>query len=164
VVSFLSFGLMRPRPALFLFRPRCPVSLAQKLSLEPGTGKIDPRITWYANLKTVQLFVTCLIDSFFPDVGESIGCTFLPHRACGSNSPSAQTCCRGNRLFFSNGGGLRSRPAPWPEHTIRVFEKTAGDIIIPSGSLRPCCATATWSSQGGSALVESRPDPGRPGA
>ena len=44
--------------------------------------------------------------------------------------PSAQTCC-GQPAFNA---GLRSQARPLAEHTIRVFEKTAGDIIIPSGS------------------------------
>ena len=44
--------------------------------------------------------------------------------------PSAQTCC-GQPAFNA---GLRSEARPLAEHTIRVFEKTTGAIIIPSGS------------------------------
>ncbi len=44
--------------------------------------------------------------------------------------PIAQTCC-GQPAFNA---GLRSQARPLAEHTIKVFEKTTGDIIIPSGS------------------------------
>ena len=79
--------------------------------------------------ETVQLFVTCLIDSFFPDVGESI-VHVLNRAGVQVEFPSAQTCC-GQPAFNA---GLRSQARPLAEHTIRVFEKTSGAIIIPSGS------------------------------
>jgi L-lactate dehydrogenase complex protein LldE len=41
-----------------------------------------------------------------------------------------QTCC-GQPNFNA---GLRAEARPVAEHTIRVFEKTVGDIVIPSGS------------------------------
>ena len=44
--------------------------------------------------------------------------------------PAAQTCC-GQPAFNA---GLRSQARPLAEHTIQVFEKTTGAIIIPSGS------------------------------
>ncbi len=78
---------------------------------------------------TVQLFVTCLIDSFFPDVGESI-VHVLNRAGVMVEFPNAQTCC-GQPAFNA---GLRTQARPLAEHTIRVFEKTTGDIIIPSGS------------------------------
>jgi L-lactate dehydrogenase complex protein LldE len=79
--------------------------------------------------ETVQLFVTCLIDSFFPEVGESI-VHVLNRAGVQVEFPSAQTCC-GQPAFNA---GLRSQARPLAEHTIKVFEKTTGDIIIPSGS------------------------------
>ena len=79
--------------------------------------------------ETVQLFVTCLIDSFFPDVGESI-VHVLNRAGVRVEFPPAQTCC-GQPAFNA---GVRSQARPLAEHTIRVFEKTVGDIIIPSGS------------------------------
>ena len=79
--------------------------------------------------ETVQLFVTCLIDSFFPSVGESI-VHVLNRAGVRVEFPAAQTCC-GQPAFNA---GLRSQARPLAEHTIRVFEKTAGDIIVPSGS------------------------------
>lgn len=44
--------------------------------------------------------------------------------------PPGQTCC-GQPNFNA---GLRAEARPIAEHTIRVFEKTTGDIVIPSGS------------------------------
>jgi L-lactate dehydrogenase complex protein LldE len=79
--------------------------------------------------ETVQLFVTCLIDSFFPQIGEAM-VNVLNRAGVRVDFPSAQTCC-GQPAFNA---GLRSEARPLAEHTIRVFEKTTGAIIIPSGS------------------------------
>ena len=79
--------------------------------------------------KTVQFFVTCLIDTFFPHIGESI-VQVLNRTGVRVEFPSAQTCC-GQPAFNA---GLRSQARPLAEHTIQVFEKTSGEIIIPSGS------------------------------
>lgn len=79
--------------------------------------------------ETVQLFITCLIDSFFPHVGEAM-VHVLNRAGVRVDFPSAQTCC-GQPAFNA---GLRREARPMAEHTIRVFEKTSGDIVIPSGS------------------------------
>jgi L-lactate dehydrogenase complex protein LldE len=79
--------------------------------------------------ETVQLFITCLIDSFFPEIGEAM-VSVLNRVGVGVEFPSAQTCC-GQPAFNA---GLRAEARPLAEHTIRVFEKTSGAIIIPSGS------------------------------
>jgi L-lactate dehydrogenase complex protein LldE len=80
-------------------------------------------------MTTVQLFITCLVDSFYPQTGEAIVDIF--HRL-GVNVDFApdQTCC-GQPNFNA---GLRQEARPIAEHTIRVFEKTSGDIVTPSGS------------------------------
>jgi L-lactate dehydrogenase complex protein LldE len=80
-------------------------------------------------VETVQLFVTCLIDSFFPQIGEAM-VNVLNRAGVRVDFPSAQTCC-GQPAFNA---GLRSEARPLAMHTIRVFEKTTGVIIIPSGS------------------------------
>ena len=80
-------------------------------------------------MPTVQLFVTCLVDSFFPQIGLAM-VRVLNRAGVGVDFPAAQTCC-GQPAFNA---GLRSQARPLAEHTIQVFEKTAGDIIIPSGS------------------------------
>jgi len=79
--------------------------------------------------ETVQLFVTCLIDSFFPNIGEAM-VRVLNRAGVRVEFPSSQTCC-GQPAFNA---GLRRDARPLAEHTIRVFEKTTGAVIIPSGS------------------------------
>ena len=79
--------------------------------------------------ESVQLFVTCLIDSFFPQIGEAM-VSVLNRVGVRVEFPSAQTCC-GQPAFNA---GLRSEARPLAEHTIRVLERTTGPVIIPSGS------------------------------
>lgn len=77
----------------------------------------------------VQLFITCLVDSFYPQTGEAIVDIF--HRlGIDVDFAADQTCC-GQPSFNA---GLRAEARPIAEHTIRVFEKTMGDIVMPSGS------------------------------
>ena len=80
-------------------------------------------------MTTVQLFITCLVDSFYPQTGAAVVGIF---RRLGLAVEFArdQTCC-GQPPFNA---GLRAEARPIVEHTIRVFEKTSGDIVIPSGS------------------------------
>jgi L-lactate dehydrogenase complex protein LldE len=80
-------------------------------------------------MTTVQLFVTCLIDSFYPQTGEAI-VKILHHLGIHVEFAPDQTCC-GQPNFNA---GLRAEARPIAEHIIRVFEKTTGDIVIPSGS------------------------------
>lgn len=77
----------------------------------------------------VQLFITCLIDSFYPQTGEAVVDIF---RRLGVRVefPRDQTCC-GQPNFNA---GLRTEARPIAQHTLRVFEKTDGDIVTPSGS------------------------------
>lgn len=80
-------------------------------------------------MTTVQLFITCLVDSFYPQTGEAI-VSILRRLGLRVDVPHDQTCC-GQPPFNA---GLRAEARPIIEHTIRVFEKTEGDIVIPSGS------------------------------
>ena len=80
-------------------------------------------------MTTVQLFVTCLIDSFYPQTGEAVVDIFQ-RLGVTVEFPRDQTCC-GQPNFNA---GLRAEARPIAEHTIRVFEKTSGDIVTPSGS------------------------------
>jgi L-lactate dehydrogenase complex protein LldE len=77
----------------------------------------------------IQLFITCLVDSFYPQTGEAIVDIL---RRLGINVEFApdQTCC-GQPNFNA---GLRADARPIAEHTIGVFERTTGDIVVPSGS------------------------------
>jgi L-lactate dehydrogenase complex protein LldE len=77
----------------------------------------------------VQLFITCLVDSFYPRTGEAIVDIFR-RLGISVEFPQDQTCC-GQPAFNA---GLRDEARPLAEHTIRVFESTTGDIVMPSGS------------------------------
>jgi L-lactate dehydrogenase complex protein LldE len=80
-------------------------------------------------MQTVQLFVTCLVDTFFPETGEAMVNVL---RRCGVSVdfPAGQTCC-GQPPFNA---GLRADARSMAQHTIKVFEASQGDVIIPSGS------------------------------
>jgi L-lactate dehydrogenase complex protein LldE len=111
------------------------------LSFQAGnhTKLVDNCVTLCAIMKynfhttsmsaSVQLFVTCLIDSFFPQTGQAI-VNVLNRAGVRVDFPSAQTCC-GQPVFNA---GLRAQARPLARHAIKVFEKTTGAIIIPSGS------------------------------
>lgn len=78
---------------------------------------------------SAQLFITCLLDAFYPEVGRAVVhvCRRLGVQL---EFPSAQTCC-GQPAFNA---GLRSEARRMAMHTISAFEKTKGKVIIPSGS------------------------------
>lgn len=80
-------------------------------------------------MTTIQLFITCLIDSFYPHTGEAIVDIFQ-RIGVGVDFAPDQTCC-GQPNFNA---GLRAEARPIAQHTIRVFEQTTGDIVTPSGS------------------------------
>jgi L-lactate dehydrogenase complex protein LldE len=77
----------------------------------------------------VQLFATCLVDTFFPDTGEA---TVRLLRHCGVDVafPHGQTCC--GKPADSGGYTRETRDAA--KHFISVFARTEGPIVIPSGS------------------------------
>ena len=77
----------------------------------------------------VQLFITCLVDSFYPQTGEAVVNIFR-HLGVDVEFAPDQTCC-GQPNFNA---GLRVEARAIAEHTIRVFERTDGDIVTPSGS------------------------------
>lgn len=80
-------------------------------------------------MTTVQLFVTCLVDSFYPQTGEAV-VDILQRLGVTVEFAPDQTCC-GQPNFNA---GLRTEARGIAEHTIRVFEKTAEEIVTPSGS------------------------------
>jgi L-lactate dehydrogenase complex protein LldE len=80
-------------------------------------------------MPTVQLFITCLTDSFFPQTGEAVVDIFQ-RLGIGVDFAREQTCC-GQPQFNA---GLRKDARAIAEHTIQVFENTKGDIVMPSGS------------------------------
>ncbi len=91
-------------------------------------------------MSTVQLFITCLIDSFFPEIGEAT-VKVLNRAGVEVNFPRGQTCC-GQPTFNA---GLQAEARQIAKHTIRVFEGIdkpdrssetcqVCDIVVPSGS------------------------------
>jgi L-lactate dehydrogenase complex protein LldE len=79
--------------------------------------------------ETVQLFITCLLDSLYPSTGESV-VNILQRLGVRVEIPPGQTCC-GQPAFNA---GLRDQAEPIARHTIQIFEKTTGPIVVPSGS------------------------------
>lgn len=78
---------------------------------------------------TVQLFVTCIIDTLYPEVGEAV-VKVLQRAGVTVEFPTGQTCC-GQPAFNA---GMRAQARPIAMHTIQVFEKTQDPVIVPSGS------------------------------
>lgn len=96
-------------------------------------------------MPTIQLFVTCLVDTFYPEVGEAI-LDIFSRLGVTVDFPRGQTCC-GQPSFNA---GLRADARQMAEHMIEVFERPVRpvksletsqvsrqvlpDIVSPSGS------------------------------
>jgi L-lactate dehydrogenase complex protein LldE len=84
----------------------------------------------------IQLFVTCIVDSLFPEVGEAV-VTVLERLGVEVRFLEAQTCC-GQPAY---NGGFRAESKQVALKFLEVFEPTAPDpIVVPSGS---CAAMVT---------------------
>lgn len=79
--------------------------------------------------RTAQFFVTCIIDTLYPETGEAV-VRVLQRCGAAVNFPRDQTCC-GQPAFNA---GMRPQARQMAENTIRVLENSPGDIVIPSGS------------------------------
>lgn len=79
-------------------------------------------------MPSTALFVTCLVDQLFPEVGEAA--VRLLER-CGRRVefPAAQTCC-GQPAFNM---GYRDEARHLARRTVEVFEPY-GEVVVPSGS------------------------------
>lgn len=80
-------------------------------------------------MPVVQLFVTCLVDTFYPETGQAI-VDILRRLGVGVEFPAGQTCC-GQPAYNA---GLREAARPLAEQTIKVFEAAPGAVVVPSGS------------------------------
>lgn len=78
---------------------------------------------------SAQLLITCILDTLYPETGQSV-INVLHRLGLSVGFPPGQTCC-GQPAFNA---GLRELARPIAMHTIQVFEKTRGPIVIPSGS------------------------------
>ena len=79
--------------------------------------------------RRVNLFVTCLVDQFMPNVGMSV-VNILERQGIEVHFPPDQTCC-GQPAFNS---GFRNDARPVASRFLDIFEATDGPIVCPSGS------------------------------
>ena len=77
----------------------------------------------------VQLFVTCIVDSLFPEVGEAT-VAVLERLGLEVEFPEAQICC-GQPGYNA---GFRSDARRLALHTLAVFEASPAPVVVPSGS------------------------------
>jgi L-lactate dehydrogenase complex protein LldE len=79
--------------------------------------------------QTIQLFITCIVDTLYPEVGQAV-CTVLERAGVTISVPRGQTCC-GQPAFNA---GMRKEAARMAKQTIRTFESASGPVVVPSGS------------------------------
>jgi len=79
--------------------------------------------------KNIQLMITCILDTLYPETGEAV-VRVLERAGVEVQLPRGQTCC-GQPAFNA---GLRADARRMAKHTIEVFEKASGDVVVPSGS------------------------------
>lgn len=78
---------------------------------------------------TVQLFITCIIDTLYPQMGEAV-VRVLQKTGVNVSFPPGQTCC-GQPAFNA---GLRREARKMAIQTIKAFEDYPGPVVVPSGS------------------------------
>jgi len=81
------------------------------------------------DIKSVQLFVTCLVENFFPDVGFAV-VDILEALGLTVEFPQAQTCC--GQPAFNAGHWDEARAMA--RYTIDVLSQSDAPIVVPSGS------------------------------
>ena len=81
--------------------------------------------------KNVALFITCLTDQFYPQVGIAVT-KILERLGCNVAFPKTQTCC--GQPFFNN--GFHDEARDLAKRFISIFD-SHNYIVTPSGS---CCA------------------------
>lgn len=77
----------------------------------------------------VQLLVTCLVDSFVPEVGRA-SLKVLEGSGCRVSFPEGQTCCGQPAMNV----GLTDEARQMAAHTLDVLDQTEGPVVVPSGS------------------------------
>lgn len=77
----------------------------------------------------VSLFVTCLVDLLYPEVGERT-VALLERLGCTVGFPAGQTCC--GQPAYNSGHPEAARPVA--ERWLSAFAPTTGAIVAPFGS------------------------------
>jgi L-lactate dehydrogenase complex protein LldE len=77
----------------------------------------------------VQLFVTCLVDLLYPEVGERT-VALLERLGCEVSFPRDQTCC--GQPAFNSGWPDQARPVA--DRFLDAFSETDGPVVAPFGS------------------------------
>jgi len=80
----------------------------------------------------VALFITCLTDQFYPQVGVAVA-KILEHFGCTVSFPKSQTCC--GQLSITT-ASIPNRPG-WRENSSRISSRTIT-------SSRPAEAAVRW--------------------
>ena len=86
-----------------------------------------------------SLFATCIVDQFYPEVGDST-VAVLDRLGVELEFPPGQTCC-GQPAVNS---GFWHEAKPLARRFLEVFD---GDryIVVPSGSCAAMAASSTWT-------------------
>jgi L-lactate dehydrogenase complex protein LldE len=87
-----------------------------------------------------QLFITCIVDAFYPQVGRAV-VDVLESRGVAVDFPEDQTCC-GQPAFNA---GHREEARAMAAHTVEVLDATDGPIVVPSAS---CAAMIVHQYEG----------------
>ena len=77
----------------------------------------------------VQLMVTCLVDSFFPEIGEAV-VEVLTEAGATVSIPRGQTCC-GQPAMNT---GYMSQARQMAARTLEIFGREPYPVVVPSGS------------------------------
>ena len=86
------------------------------------------RLLEFRCMRRVSLFVTCIVDQLFPEIGLAMA-TVLERLGYEIDFPEDQTCC-GQPAFNT---GFRDEARSVARHFLRVF-RDAEYIVVPSGS------------------------------
>ena len=79
--------------------------------------------------KSVQLFITCLIEAIRPEAGMAV-VAVLERLGLTVEFPSGQTCC--GQPAFNAGGWADARAMA--RHTLDVLSQSPAPVVVPSGS------------------------------
>ncbi|TET81039.1 MAG: (Fe-S)-binding protein, partial [Anaerolineales bacterium] len=77
----------------------------------------------------IQLFITCMIDSLFPQIGEAVF-EVLSLAGAEIHFPNDQTCC-GQPTYNA---GYRDHAKRLAKRTIQTLTRSDDPVVIPSGS------------------------------